>query len=221
LNQSDFFFYRRNLPHFISNGGIYFVTFRLAGTIPLSVLEQFKRDNKTAILRAQGHASQIAAIQLEKKQKGMLFRLIEDHLDYCKHGERLFAQDDLAEIVMSGIKKRDGTMYRLFASTIMPNHVHMVLCLNEQESHPSSGKHDLGYRLANVIGSLKKRTSSIINCRLGRSGQLWQYETFDHLVRNAEELERIVRYVLYNPVKAGLVKDPSEWKWNYWTTDYL
>jgi putative transposase len=43
----------------------------------------------------------------------------------------------------------------------------------------------------------------------------WQYESYDHFVRNDAQLERIIKYVLYNPVKAGLVDDRSHWKWSY------
>jgi putative transposase len=218
LNQSNFYYYRRNLPHFITSGGIYFVTFRLAGTIPDSVLEQFKRET-AAVVSVREQSPQTVSVQSTEKQKERLFWFVEDYLDDCMHGEKLFAQNDIAEIVMDGIKKRDGTMYRLLACTVMPNHVHMILRLPEREPHLPGRNEDWHCRLATVIGSLKKRTASTINIRLGRNGHLWQYETYDHLVRNAEELKRIVRYVLYNPVKAGLVKDPEAWKWNFCAED--
>ncbi|MCX6137720.1 MAG: transposase [Ignavibacteriales bacterium] len=215
MNQSGCYHYHRTLPHFIVNGGIYFVTFRLAGTIPPAVLEQMEQDIGAAKLKGRHQISTAAAHHRMKRQKRASFQLMEEYLDCCRHGEKLLERDDLAEIVAAGMRKRDGTMYTLIASTIMPNHVHMVIRLNRDESPTDLSNQKWHHRLANVIGALKKRTSSVINNRLGRSGQLWQYETYDHLVRNAEELERIVSYVLNNPVKAGLSKDELEWKWNY------
>ena len=46
------------------------------------------------------------------------------------------------------------------------------------------------------------------NKLLGTTGQFWEREYFDRLIRNAAELERAVRYVVENPVKAGL----KDWK---------
>jgi putative transposase len=48
-----------------------------------------------------------------------------------------------------------------------------------------------------------------------RSGAFWEHESFDHYVRNRAEWLRIVKYVLENPVKAGLVHKWEDWPWNY------
>ena len=39
----------------------------------------------------------------------------------------------------------------------------------------------------------------------------WQHESYDHWVRDDEELERIVAYIAANPVKANLVRQPQDW----------
>ncbi|MBL7086050.1 MAG: hypothetical protein ISS28_02955, partial [Candidatus Cloacimonetes bacterium] len=41
------------------------------------------------------------------------------------------------------------------------------------------------------------------------------HENYDHYVRNREELNRIIGYILNNPVKAGLVDDYQEWKYSW------
>jgi len=46
-------------------------------------------------------------------------------------------------------------------------------------------------------------------------------ESFDHYSRSDEETERIIAYVMNNPVKAGLVKSPEDWKWSYCKTGIL
>jgi hypothetical protein len=50
---------------------------------------------------------------------------------------------------------------------------------------------------------------------VGYDGACWQHESYDHLIRSAAELERIIAYTLNNPVKAKLVKDWQDWLWNY------
>jgi hypothetical protein len=44
---------------------------------------------------------------------------------------------------------------------------------------------------------------------LGRRGAFWQREYYDRLIRNGDELERAVRYVVRNPERAGL----KGWRW--------
>jgi REP-associated tyrosine transposase len=66
-----------------------------------------------------------------------------------------------------------------------------------------------------IMKSLKGYTAWECNRALGGKGTFWQPESYDHIVRDSEEFHRIVNYVLNNPVKAGLVKDWRDWKWNY------
>ena len=50
---------------------------------------------------------------------------------------------------------------------------------------------------------------------LGFTGQpFWQDESYDRLVRDGEEFQRIVRYIETNPVNAGLVAMPEEFPWS-------
>ena len=79
----------------------------------------------------------------------------------------------------------------------MPNHVHVVVRLLP------------GNKLADVVHSWKSFTAKRANELLGRSGSFWQREYYDHLIRDEQELERAMRYVSENPVKAGL----RDWKW--------
>jgi hypothetical protein len=50
---------------------------------------------------------------------------------------------------------------------------------------------------------------------LGLTGQpFWQDESYDRLVRNDSEFERIVGYIERNPVSAGLAPTPGEFPWS-------
>ena len=83
----------------------------------------------------------------------------------------------------------------------MSNHVHVVL----KPLLP----------LSSIMKTLKGYTAFKANQILERRGAFWESESFDHVVRNAEEFERIVRYVLNNPVKARLVNEWQQWRWSY------
>ncbi len=65
--------------------------------------------------------------------------------------------------------------------------------------------------LSSIMHSLKSYTAHEANKILKRSGTFWQSESYDHWVRDEDELERIVNYIAGNPVKAGLVEKPHEW----------
>jgi hypothetical protein len=79
----------------------------------------------------------------------------------------------------------------------MPNHVHVVF-----RASP-------GRELSEILHSWKSFTAKECNKLLGRTGEFWQRESFDRIVRDSEDFERRVRYVLDNPVAAGL----EDWKW--------
>ena len=112
-------------------------------------------------------------------------------------GSCLLAQPAIAKIVSDCLKHFDGTRYRLFAWSVMPNHVHVLF--------QPLGIHDL----AHVLQAWKSYSAKAIN-RIARScGELWESEYFDHIVRNQREFERISRYILANPQKAGL----THWPW--------
>lgn len=110
--------------------------------------------------------------------------------------------------VAESIRFRDGKVYNLISYCIMPNHVHLVCTPLEK----LTGTY---YGLTEILHSLKRHTAREANKILQRHGTFWRDESYDHFIRNEAELERIVKYVLYNPVKANLVKEQADWKWSY------
>jgi REP element-mobilizing transposase RayT len=84
----------------------------------------------------------------------------------------------------------DGSVYALDAFVIMPNHVHALVC--------PQGDAEL-----NAITKTWKTVSAHrVNRLLGRSGTLWQHESWDHIVRSPEHLDGYRRYIEANPGKA-------------------
>ena len=91
-------------------------------------------------------------------------------------------------------------LYNLLAWVIMPNHVHILI--------------DPKVPLPRIMQSVKNFSAKTSNQLLGRSGPFWQDESYDNWARNANEIGRIMDYIELNPVSAGLVNRPEEWRWS-------
>lgn len=138
--------------------------------------------------------------QLTDEERERLNRLCSEQVDSLLancHGACLVRQDAAASIVVENLKHFDGQRYDLLAWCVMPNHVHVL-----------ATPHD-GWPLEKLLHSWKQFTAKRINALLGRTGTLWQSEYYDHLVRGASDMAHCLKYVLENPIKAGL----QNWKW--------
>ena len=70
--------------------------------------------------------------------------------------------------------------------------------------------------MTDILRLIKGATARKANKILNRTGSFWQHESYDRVVRNEKELNRIIWYTINNPVKAGLVKNAEDWKWSYY-----
>lgn len=203
--------YKRKLPHFQPPGATLFVTCRLAGSIPQAVREQLEAE---AVARTK-RMPQIddldeRAVWLDQEQKRR-FGAWDNVLDRAESGPVWLQQPEIARIVAESLHNRDGQTYALDAYCIMPNHVHIVLT-------PLEKPDGTYYAFQAIMHAFKLHTARQANKLLGREGQFWQHESYDHVVRDRQEWERIVRYVLNNPVKAGLAGSWEDWAWTYLKT---
>ena len=201
-------FYSKALPHIQPPGAILFVTYRLAGSIPQAVVRQLLQERATRereIMRLTDSEKQRAQLQVMHKQ---LFGQWDTVLDKGKNGPMWLREQAVAQIVADSLHYLDGERYTLDCYTIMSNHVHVVF----QPLEEADGAY---HALPRIMHSLKGFTATKANRLLGRSGAFWQHESYDHVVRNEDALHRIRRYILDNPVKAGLIDDPDEWPWSY------
>ncbi len=89
----------------------------------------------------------------------------------------------------------------VWAYCLMPNHVHLIL----------NPENDSG--LARAIGEAHRRYTRYVNFRENWKGYLWQGR-FASFPMDEKYLHMAVRYVELNPVKAGLVDSPEQWKWS-------
>jgi putative transposase len=142
------------------------------------------------------------------------FAKFESVLDGASCGPLWLKDERLAESVADSLHYRDGTVFRLDAFTIMPNHAHVVFKPLPIENDAYSELDD-DRSLALIMQSLKGFTAHECNRLLRREGQFWAHESFDYYIRDVDEWQRIIAYVLNNPVKAGYVKHWQDWKWSY------
>jgi REP element-mobilizing transposase RayT len=211
-------FYRRRLPHWHPEGQTFFITFRLANSFPDQVIQalQEERERERRIIRAQfsGNQQRQELYNLDKKYFGRF----DAWLDRCiAESPRWLAQENVARIVAEQIHALDGERCRLIAYCIMFNHGHLLIDTADYQppvTPPHAGP-TAPYPLADTLKLLKGRTARYCNQALGRSGAFWHHESYDHVVRDEKEFERIIWYILNNPVKAGLVKNWEDWPFTY------
>jgi REP element-mobilizing transposase RayT len=203
---------RGYLPHVKREGARYFVTFRLADSLPKEAILKYQAERAERLQRF--HALQDAA---KKAGRNLLhaesldeierdyFRKLESYLDKGA-GECWLKRPEIADMVADTLRFFDGQRYRLDAWVVMPNHVHAVLWPMPNHS------------LSEILQSWKRFTAREANKILQRTGQtFWQPEAFDHWIRDDGEHARCCRYVVNNPVKARLCAAPEDWKWsNAW-----
>lgn len=102
----------------------------------------------------------------------------------------------------------DGSWYDLLAYCLMPNHIHLVF---EQKE---------GIQLGTVMRRLKSQTARAVNKVKGRSGPLWQLDYFDRFIRDTRHMDQVMRYVIFNPVSAGLASDWQDWPGTWLRSDW-
>jgi len=119
------------------------------------------------------------------------------------YGNCWLRRRSVATVVRDLLLAQDGSAYHLRAWVIMPNHVHVLAKMGEIKT------------MEEIVEEWKGISSQEINRILGRTGQVWHPDYFDRYMRDAEHYENTRRYIIMNPVKAGLVKNPNAWEWSW------
>ena len=224
-------FSARHRPHIHPAGATLFVTYRLAGSIPQSVVRAYKAkkewlEKELKRLRKAARGSQTPetddCVQRAEQFQREWFAKFEDTLHKAESGPMRMKDDDVAAKVAESLHRLDGDAYFLDAYCVMSNHVHTVFKPLLSEAELSESFDDGGHLvflsdhagLSKIMQSLKGRSARESNLALSRAGQFWEHESFDHVVRPGK-LAATIKYVLNNPVKAGLVNDWRDWRWTY------
>ena len=179
--------YGRYLPHWRQAGATYFVTFRLADSIPKEKLQQWEAE-----LKAWIEANPEPHNDSQREEYNRRFtEQFHAWLD-AGEGECLLTNSEAGKAVEEALRHFDGERYVLGHFVVMPNHVHVLV--------KPMGDHTL----TDITHSWKSFSAHRINELLNREGRLWQPESFDYLVRTGDQLEKFSTYICENPVKARL-----------------
>ena len=197
-------FYRRTFPHYQFDHSYYFVTFRLFNSLPIDIIQMLKgkyRKSESQIIRSVDESRRYSELyNLQKKYFGIYDR----YLDKSESCTNYLADERIAKIVSDTLFFKDSIDYDLICYCIMPNHVHMLLWI-EWLMKPF-------YKIMQSIKRFSSRKSNLI---INRSGTFWEEENYDHIVRDREEYIKIVKFILTNPLRAGLVSKADDWEWIY------
>jgi hypothetical protein len=178
--------YHGNLPHWEQAGKMYFVTFRLADSIPTQRLR---------LLEEERHIWKSANSQIATQAQWIeYYRLFNDRVEAWLDdniGECCLGRPDCAAIVGEAFGYFNGQQYSLDHWVIMPNHFHVLFV--ESQNH----------RRREILQRWKSFSARQINKLCGRTGQLWQHESFDHIVRSESQLEKYRQYIVENASKAA------------------
>jgi REP element-mobilizing transposase RayT len=180
-------FWRGQLPHWEVMDADYFITMRLAGTLPHFLKDELKQIIKDANGRGYWNTSRKYFVKMEAWLDN----------DYTN---MILIQDQIANIITSTFEIYESKgICKFYSYVIMPNHIHWFF-------------RPLNQSMSEIIQNIKRITARMANQSLGRTGRrFWQKEWFDHWSRTPEESEKIIQYIRNNPVKAGLVAKPEEW----------
>ncbi len=124
-------------------------------------------------------------------------------LDEARSGPFYMRQPAVADMVLEAIQYNASKLghYALHCFVVMPNHVHLLVT-------PA-------VPLPQLTKSLKGITAKRANLLLALTGNpFWQEESYDHLVRDDREFDKIRTYIEANPVRAGLVSDARAYRWS-------
>jgi len=203
---------RGYLPHFDGREATQHVTFHLADSLPKEVRERMEEEVRTLPPERQ---------DIERRQR------VEAWID-SGQGSCVLRQPAVAALVQGAFWHFDGLRYRLLAWVVMPNHVHVLF-------QPLNN-----WAVARIVASWKKLTARGI-CDFRKAGTagnanldpqthtsafgspipigtnptpVWYPEYWDRFIRNDRHFQQTVEYIHQNPVKAGLVGRPEDWRWS-------
>ena len=189
------------LPHLKREGASYFVTFRLAGTLPADVLVKLKAEREALLAEAQAAKRPLTWHEQEELFRWYSMR-VDKYLD-AGHGNCWLAWPQVADLVAGTICFHASQRFDLHAWVVMPNHVHAVV-----RPLPE-------WTLSQILKSWKGFSGREANRWLRRSGLIfWQVESYDHLIRDDEDLQRCCQYTTMNPINAHLCQRPEDWRWS-------
>lgn len=184
---------RAFLPHWEQQGCTYFVTWRMADSIPMDKLRALQSERDAWLAWHPKPWDDATWKEFGQRFEGR----VQEWLDHGE-GSRFLADEAPREVISNALHFFDGQRYSLGDYVVMPNHVHALLI-------PKSG-----FLVRRILHSVKSfTTKEILKLWPSAPNPFWLQESFDHIVRSEAQLKRFQNYIRENPTKAFL--KPGSW----------
>ena len=162
---------------------------------------RFKQEREAILQQAEAAKRPLTWHEQEELFRWYSSR-VDKHLD-AGLGDCHLRDPELAAIVAGALQFFEGQRYELRAWVVMPNHAHVVVWPKPPQT------------LSAILHSWKSYSAHEINHRLPAPVvPFWQGESYDHLIRDEDDLHQCCHYTLMNPVNAGLCAQPEDWRWS-------
>jgi len=112
----------------------------------------------------------------------------------------LFRDAANADIVVRALQFLRIDRAYLLGYVLMPDHLHVVLIPRGDQT------------ISRLMRTIKGYVSRVINSERGATGSLWQPSFHDRVMRNERHLLETLDYIHRNPLVAGLVMSPEEYR---------
>jgi putative transposase len=129
-------------------------------------------------------------------------------LTFCTY-QRWILPGWARDIVLSTCIQADQRTVNLLGVVVMPDHVHMIFVpeIDTQKNEVFS--------LSRITQAIKGASAHLINQAMGKTGRVWQEESFDRVLRCSEKVDEKIQYIVNNPVRKGLASRPEEYVWTW------
>jgi REP element-mobilizing transposase RayT len=94
--------------------------------------------------------------------------------------------------ILQHIRAGDPKYYDLSGAVVMPDHVHLLL------------KPAPGIDLPRILRGIKGVSAKLVNDMRSRRSRIWQDESYDRIIRNADEFQEKMNYIAHNPARRDL-----------------
>ena len=175
-----------HLPHWEQDGSTYFLTFRLADSLPEALLSGWREERDQWLKWNPQPWSPAQEKQYHQEFSGARERWLD-----AAHGSCSLADPLIRERVVEALfSPAENVVF--WSVVVMPNHIHLLCSITG------------GRTLGALMGSLKGRAARLANLARETHGAFWSKDYFDRLVRDSEHFRHCARYIRNNPRKAGL-----------------
>ncbi len=182
--------HQNHLPHWQQTQSLQFITWHLGDSISVPARKKLETEKAQWLKQNPKPWSSQTEREYYEKFQGRIQQWLDAGIGSC-----ILRKRENREILTQILWNRNNMDYSLDAFIVMPNHVHVILQIHENQ------------QLEQIMQSLKSVSSHQINKYRKTTGQIWMEDYWDRMIRNETHHFRVRRYIQNNPIKAKLNAD--------------